>query len=107
MSHYCEENIYRLAQKLINTNTDDAIYIIFISSISKKTPIWMQNLCEDNNNPVVWDYHVILCLTQHGVDSAKIFDFDSQLVFPVSAVEYATASFRPEKVLPARYEQVV
>ena len=67
---YCEENIYHLASKSldldkINDNKMNQTFVIFISSKNRCVPIWQQKMNEsllsnDNDDPVVWDYHVIL-----------------------------------------------
>lgn len=93
ISHYCEENIYKLISKL---GCDKAIlenlYVIFLSSKSKRTYIWHQRMSECDFTPCIWDYHVVLLLKKPC--AAEIFDLDSTLDFPVDAVKYLDESCR-------------
>lgn len=69
-SHFCEENVYHMAsrfQKRIDNDRTScgfsiekvSIFVVFVSSDSKQTPIWHQKL-GNIDEPVFWDYHVIL-----------------------------------------------
>lgn len=101
-SHFCEENIYHLATKL--TEEDDVGYfVVFVSSLAKRTPIWHQRLSHDQGKPVVWDYHVIL--VQKATTGAKIIDFDTSLDFSSDAHDYASRCFRPQEVIPQQLRQ--
>jgi len=113
-SHFCEENVYLMAQQLLNgdsKNDGTEYHVVFISSQSKETPIWRQRASQDqDNHPVIWDYHVVLVATgntheirEHGL--TLMFDLDSCLEFPISASMYCTAAFRPDRMIPKEHEQ--
>ena len=93
---YCEENIYKLAEMISEEAEENKKnYVVFISSLSLQTPIWKQKSAENNSIAVIWDYHVVLLLS-----NCLIVDFDSKLDFPCPAVEYYEEAFRPEVYLP-------
>ena len=74
-SLFCEENVYKMAEHFsecihnsrqhsdsalgMRTTASSKLYVVFISSESKQTPIWYQKAC-CGNRPVLWDYHVVL-----------------------------------------------
>ena len=74
-SLFCEENVYKMVEHFIecihnsrqhsdtalemSTSASSNLYVVFISSESKQTPIWYQKACR-GNRPVLWDYHVVL-----------------------------------------------
>jgi hypothetical protein len=86
-SHYCEENVYKLAEYFhsrqqplpslqpqlpvpippngshdgsYNTRIHCKAYAVFLSSPEQSVPIWQQKLGDDHKGGlVVWDYHVI------------------------------------------------
>jgi hypothetical protein len=107
-SCYCEENIYRLAKKFV----DDPVkaqevnyFVVFISSMSKATPIWGQRARSDNpDEPVLWDYHVILLA--HYTDGADsvVYDFDCTMQFPVRSLEYFQKALRTKTRLAGVHE---
>jgi hypothetical protein len=130
-SCYCEENIYILAKELLRErelaqckesessrgktcpeigNNADQLFVVFISSVSKATPIWCQRSQRDTpDTPVMWDYHVVLLLKKRSLYHTSttstivstIYDYDSTLPFPEDAGAYAEAAFRPYmKFLP-------
>lgn len=115
-SHYCEENIYHLANKFLYEFQQHTSFVVFVSSTSKATPIWHQKLCDSEHNPVVWDYHVFLVLKTNCTPSsecasssdarAHVYDFDSRLPFPVSAMRYISECIRPQFPLPECHKQV-
>ena len=106
-SHYCEENIYRLALKYcaeVAHNAHNA-FVIFVSNKLKQVPIWNQQLADSPDEPVVWDYHVILYVREEDGGARYIVDFDSVLGLATTFLKYAKHSFRPECILDNRYKQ--
>ena len=58
---YCEENVWKLCERLGQESFDSAAYAVFISNEGQTVPLWCQSASKDpENQPVVWDYHVIL-----------------------------------------------
>ena len=120
MSHFCEENIYKLAEKFHKSQqalmsdgkyTYDG-YVVFISSHEKVVPLFMQKLAKNRQSMVVWDYHVIFVVQktlvceesceskEYDVTGPKrrayILDFDSVLPFGCSAEIYMSKCFPPQ-----------
>lgn len=112
-SHYCEENTYKLIEKLyaeydIDEGEDKTnVYAVFVSNPLKRTLVWMQRLsAEDLEQPVVWDYHVFAMTTSSNPEKKLIIDYDSVLSYPCSSTEYILKAFRPQLVLRPEYIQL-
>ncbi|HED35980.1 MAG TPA: hypothetical protein ENJ08_17435 [Gammaproteobacteria bacterium] len=94
---FCEENIWKLIETFYtnkqNTPIATPVDVIFIINRSGSVAIFNQ-LASKGQQPVIWDYHVILSafIEQQPV----IFDFDSRCAFPASIQSYFSATF-PEK----------
>lgn len=65
-SHFCEENVYKMAASIIDHMrshrkhfSSASLFVIFISSECKRTPVWHQKAGIEGE-PVLWDYHVVL-----------------------------------------------
>jgi hypothetical protein len=105
-SCFCEENVYKLAEKCGAVGYDASV--VFISSESKQTPIWCQRSARGPDEPVLWDYHVVLLVrgvvTSNGPKD-MIFDLDCTLACPTSVEEYFEMSFRPSVALRQRHMQ--
>jgi protein N-terminal glutamine amidohydrolase len=86
--NFCEENIWHLCQQ-VNLNSFQKLVIV-ISNDKKRCPFWSQK----NgllNEPVWWDYHVVLSVKQN---SWLIYDFDSILEFPSDFNIYREKTFQ-------------
>lgn len=94
--YYCEENIWHLAQHLELSNYDQK-NVVFISNRNKTCAVWHMRAGQ-SNQPLIWDYHVIL-LAQKGT-SWWVWDLDTTLGLPIPAETYFIESFRP---VPAVY----
>ena len=126
VSHFCEENIYKLAERFSRLQLEDyrhqfAVYVVFISNPNRQTPIWQQKLSvsyasddDEKDCPVFWDYHVVLVVkcAGKGVDDISlersptlVLDFDTQLG-PVCLFDrYVQESFRPHYRLRNEFQQ--
>ncbi len=112
-SCYCEENIYQLGKQLLTHNehdiviNQDKLFVLFISNINQQTLIWKQRNSPAPDDPVCWDYHVILCCRNNDLSEENnlIFDFDTILPFPVSLSRYIEEAFRPDLQVPVRFKQ--
>ncbi|KAI8804355.1 N-terminal glutamine amidase-domain-containing protein [Cladochytrium replicatum] len=106
---YCEENTYRLLEKLRDLKQGISGYAVFVSNPSKSIPIWYQragirNDAEESNEGdegseeprhlVVWDYHVFAVIKSE-TDGCTVYDLDSTLEFPTSALQYYTKALHP------------
>ncbi|MCC7384844.1 MAG: hypothetical protein IT384_23550 [Deltaproteobacteria bacterium] len=95
--NYCEENIWHLAG-------DAAVgpgerFAVFITSPARATPLWKQRAAPREDEPVLWDYHVILLLRT--MEGTEVYDLDTTLGFPTPLGEYLRATFHPERPVPA------
>jgi hypothetical protein len=93
--HYCEENVWHLIQD--SGVTANELYAMFISNARKACPMWQQRAAPRPQEPVVWDYHVVvLGRKQHW----EVWDLDTVLPTPVSARTYLASTFSSEASLP-------
>ncbi|XP_032874972.1 protein N-terminal glutamine amidohydrolase [Amblyraja radiata] len=95
-SCYCEENVWKLCEYIKNKRQHplEEWYAVFISNDEKMVPIWRQRSCHEDQ-PVIWDYHVLLfhdCGGQH----CEVYDLDSTLPFPCPIDIYMKEAFRSE-----------
>jgi len=90
---FCEENIWRLARRMLDAGAEPrALHVLILSNPDKS--LLMQQQCRAGpQGYVVWDYHVVLRLDE------QIFDFDTTLSFPVPASDYFAASFPDQRHL--------
>lgn len=78
---YCEENVYLLAKQLLETSSHLKTFAVFISNAVQTVILSEQRAALSHNQPVVWDYHVIL-LSIDRESQILAWDFDSTLPFP-------------------------
>ncbi|XP_078073287.1 protein N-terminal glutamine amidohydrolase isoform X2 [Mustelus asterias] len=62
-----------------------------------RVPIWSQQSGSDNQ-PVIWDYHVIL-LHDCGGEYCEVYDLDTTLPFPCPFDTYVREAFRSEDLI--------
>ena len=98
-SHYCEENIWRLAQHIDEEQRRQRgreynVFVVFLSNDSQTVMLAGQRTA---GAVTVWDYHVVLIATPHDTTAATdslIYDFDSEMPFPIPASAYIQRTFR-------------
>ena len=102
-AQFCEENIWCLCRDLVKQGVPiSRLHTLFLSSRSRQTPILQQRSSPSPDQPVWWDYHVVLLVT---ADSGSlVLDFDTCLEFPVSGKTYFQKSFYPQKALQRRHQ---
>ncbi|MFT3771174.1 MAG: hypothetical protein QM820_37645 [Minicystis sp.] len=84
---YCEENVYHLsAEPIVAARPRD---VVFISNPTRSTAMWNQRAAGRPNQPMVWDYHVVLLVA----DPWEFWDLDTFLGCPVPAADYLAGSF--------------
>ncbi|XP_056447442.1 protein N-terminal glutamine amidohydrolase [Gadus chalcogrammus] len=107
-SCYCEENVWKLCE-FVNAQTPDLlreVYAVFISNERRTVPLWKQK-SGPGNEPVIWDYHVILLHKSSQWGQSFIYDLDSVLDCPCDLQLYAEQAFRSDKGLkPAFWRKV-
>ena len=58
---------------------------------------WHQKAGREEDGLVVWDYHVILIVTD--INGTMVYDLDTNLPFPVTFQEYFTQTFGDETTI--------
>ncbi|KAI9140849.1 N-terminal glutamine amidase-domain-containing protein [Paraphysoderma sedebokerense] len=105
-SCYCEENVYFLIKSLPDELKEHA-YAVFVSNENQTVPMWCQQAAKEKDDPVIWDYHVILLLQvpPNSVPRSLnyIYDCDTTLGFPCSFKEYVARTFMPGLKLDQRF----
>lgn len=96
-SRYCEENIWLLCQQAEFADSE----VIFMAAQAECFPILCQRAAEASDEPLFWDYHVVLLW--HSAEQPYLLDFDSTLAFCTPLSEYFTASFYPEYWVKPNY----
>jgi hypothetical protein len=85
---------------------EDSLFVLFLSNPGKKLPLWNQTSSSSPEEPVIWDYHVILCSRNKKIEENNVvFDFDTCLSFPCSLKDYVNLSFRPDATVAPPYRQ--
>ncbi len=87
---FCEENIWHLAQHTELAALDRRVVII--TNPTRSCAVWAQQLAPSPEEPVVWDYHVLLLVEMDG--KHWVLDLDTTLPFPCAFEDYVGASFR-------------
>ncbi|XP_063307157.1 protein N-terminal glutamine amidohydrolase [Pelobates fuscus] len=103
-SCYCEENVWKLCEYIRDHHPHilEEFSAVFISNLNKTIPIWEQkNGAVDE--PVVWDYHVVLLHASRG--QTCIYDLDSVLPFPCSCSMYIHKALRTDLEWNPQYQR--
>ncbi|XP_053322451.1 protein N-terminal glutamine amidohydrolase [Spea bombifrons] len=95
-SCYCEENVWKLCEFVRDLHPQhlEEVYAVFLSNNSRAIPLWKQRLGKFDE-PVVWDYHVILLHVTQG-NPGLIYDLDSLLPFPCTCEMYIREALKPD-----------
>lgn len=83
---YCEENVWQLALEL----GPSGYLVALISNAARQVPVWAQRAAAAPDQPVLWDYHVLLL--RPGAH-AQVLDLDSTLAFPSPLDRYLETAF--------------
>ncbi|KAM4630779.1 protein N-terminal glutamine amidohydrolase isoform 1-T1 [Polymixia lowei] len=107
-SCYCEENVWKLCE-FINAerqNLVGEVYAVFISNERRMVPLWKQR-SGHGDEPVIWDYHVILLHVSSQWGQSLVYDLDSVLPFPCPLQLYAAQAFRSDQgIKPAFWRKL-
>jgi protein N-terminal glutamine amidohydrolase len=104
-SHYCEENVALLCKYLIEAQPAAEVFAVLISNDRKQVPIWYQKPAWHPDEPVVWDYHVVLLLRE--AQRSWTYDFDTTLGWPCEAVRYVSEAFKPDFDMDLRFVAIL
>lgn len=86
---YCEENVWHLAQD--PAYADRERVVAFVTNPRRAVPLWCQRAAPAPDQPVLWDYHVVLFTRG---DAWRVLDLDTTIGFDVPFAEYFAATFR-------------
>ncbi|XP_067888635.1 protein N-terminal glutamine amidohydrolase isoform X3 [Heterodontus francisci] len=94
-----EENVWKLCEYIKDRRQHllEEWYAVFISNDQKMVPIWSQQ-SGNGDQPVIWDYHVIL-LHDCGGQHCEVYDLDTTLPFPCPFDIYVKEAFRSEDLI--------
>jgi hypothetical protein len=95
--YFCEENVWRLAYKKIRESPENRFYVCFVSNADKTVAMCHQLAGRSRNEPVYWDYHVIL-LRWSRDKQVLVFDIDSSLPYPQPLDLYLRESFSSDNM---------
>lgn len=90
--HYCEENIWMLANHPDFAEALSHTHVAIISNPLRKCPIWGQRASLLYGDPVVWDYHVILIQALPGA-TAQVWDLDALIGAPAPLSAWWESAF--------------
>lgn len=93
---YCEENIWHLAQD--PRCGPGYRLVLVIGGTSGRFAMWHQRAASRPDEPIPWDYHVVL-LVHHG--GWQVWDLDTTLGTPIPVDTWLAASFpHQERIRP-------
>jgi hypothetical protein len=100
---YCEENVWRLAHRKLNSSDNNRhYYAVFVSNPEKCVPMFYQLAATNPQKACFWDYHVIL-ISKGGEQGTLVHDIDSHLPYPCPLLEYLQSSFPDIDTCPEEY----
>nr|XP_038040050.1 protein N-terminal glutamine amidohydrolase-like isoform X2 [Anas platyrhynchos] len=104
---YCEENVWKLCDYIRSRGERpvEEFYAVFISNERRMVPLWKQK-SGHGDEPVVWDYHVILLHVSSG-EQNFIYDLDTVLPFPCPFDVYSTEAFRLDDSLHPEFHRKI
>jgi len=91
--YYCEENVWHLCQHSDFLRYDRKVALI--SNDRRSCALWNQRSAPAPEQPILWDYHVILLFKQ---ESWHIYDLDTLLETPTAVSQYVRHTFKEEPV---------
>ncbi|XP_049674992.1 protein N-terminal glutamine amidohydrolase isoform X2 [Accipiter gentilis] len=106
-SCYCEENVWKLCDYIRSQHRYplEEFYAVFISNDRRMIPLWKQK-SGHGDEPVVWDYHVILLHVSSGKQNF-IYDLDTVLPFPCPFDVYSVEAFRLDDSLRPEFHRKI
>ena len=96
---FCEENVWRLAYRRLHGASaadlkEKEYFVVFVSNEQKCCPFLHQRASSDPQNPIFWDYHVILIEKSKNIEQeSMVWDMDSHLPYPSPLQSYLTETF--------------
>ncbi|NWZ91725.1 NTAQ1 amidohydrolase, partial [Nesospiza acunhae] len=102
-----EENVWKLCDYIRSQDRYplEEFYAVFISNDKRMIPLWKQK-SGHGDEPVVWDYHVILLHLSSG-EQSFIYDLDTVLPFPCPFDVYSVEAFRLDDSLRPEFHRKI
>ncbi|NXS51246.1 NTAQ1 amidohydrolase, partial [Brachypteracias leptosomus] len=102
-----EENVWKLCDYIRSQDQYplEEFYVVFISNDRRMIPLWKQK-SGHGDEPVVWDYHVILLHVSSG-EQNFIYDLDTVLPFPCPFDVYSVEAFRLDDGLRPEFHRKI
>lgn len=98
---FCEENIWWLANSLVNSGVDPSSLTVLLFSNPEQRVLMANQRAAPAGQLLAWDYHVVLEMqTEAG---RQVLDFDTRLGFVIPWQRYFEHSFLPQEQLPESY----
>lgn len=82
------------------------LFAVFISNANMSVVLYSQKLAKAPEEPVVWDYHVVLLELRSEDHKAYIWDFDTTLPFVTPLAAYVRATFPGQSALKEQYRSL-
>ena len=96
--YYCEENMWLLAQD--PRCGDGERLVALITNPSGQFAMWHQRPANGPGEPLLWDYHVVLLVQNHGW---QVWDFECDLGLTVPALDWCNACFPYQHTIRPAY----
>ena len=108
-SCYCEENVWKLCDKirnsknLIRLHEEEKTFVVFISNDKRTVPLWHQSASKQEEGLVIWDYHVIF-IVKNQLNST-VYDLDTSLPYPSDFDSYSKCTFKSDEDMKQQYHR--
>jgi hypothetical protein len=103
--YYCEENVWHLCRQRAEEAAEADRYVLVLSNPSETCALWQQRAAPAADEPVVWDYHVVL---SEWTDSGRrIWDLDTRLPTPVDREQWIRHTFPDHRRVSPRWTPLV
>jgi len=101
---FCEENIWKLIESSLSSKIIIPVDVLFIINQFNSIALFDQKKSV-GENPVIWDYHVVL--SAQVCNQFVIFDFDSRCEFPGDIHTYFNKTFVNYNMLDNHYKPFI
>ena len=108
-SCYCEENVWKLCDKIRNSKNlfrlheEEKTFVVFISNDKRTVPLWHQSASKQEEGLVIWDYHVIF-IVKNQLNST-VYDLDTSLPYPSDFDSYSKCTFKSDEDMKQQYHR--
>lgn len=100
--YFCEENAWHLCDHPFFQQVERRV--LFISNPDRCCPFWHQRASSSQDQPLFWDYHVLLIAAHNA--RWMVWDLDTTLPFPSALSDYTTQTFGAPGLLRPEFAPV-